>query len=257
MYQSFFEILTELAKAWRDGSKAVRGWLIAAAVLTGTALSLYVLSDAGLLPGFVARPIGSVLGGIGVAISLFLYARQKSLRQAEAERKVDEVERRFEANPTEPRAAWDLARVKLEVYLNRNLNQGMAIFWLTLFVMTVGFGLIGAGVWKAYEDPAALSPSVLAAVAGVLVNIIGASFLVVYSSTMDQARGYVAILERINAVGMAVQILESIDSGKPDLKAAATADLSKQLLSLYASSGNPTPSRRSSSGNPSEESRDA
>lgn len=233
MYQSLFEILTELARAWRDGTEKIRAWLVAAAVLLWVAAALFVLSDSGWLIRQIAQPIAAVLGGAGLAIGLSIYARQRSLQQAETERKIEAVERRYEANPTEPKAAWDLARVKLEVYLNRNLNQGMAVFWLTLLVMTVGFVLIGVGVWRVYETPSALAPSILAAVSGILINLIGASFLVVYRSTMEQARGYVSILERINAVGMAVQILESIDPSKSDLKAQATADLSKQLLSLY------------------------
>ena len=100
--------------------------------------------------------------------------------------------------------------------------------------MVVGFVLIGLGVYQLYRNPEAFKPSVLAASCGVIVNFIGATFLVLYRSTMSQATEYVAILERINAVGMSVQILESID-GDDKLKAQTTAEIAKQLLVLYSS----------------------
>ncbi|HEV7573439.1 MAG TPA: hypothetical protein VGQ21_18225, partial [Thermoanaerobaculia bacterium] len=157
----------------------------------------------------------------------------------------EQVERRYDEHPTEPKAAWDLARVKLELYLNRNLSQVTAIFWLTSFVMIVGFSLIGVGVWRIYRAPSELAPSALAAISGIVVNVIGATFLVIYRATMQQAKDYVTMLERINAVGMSVQILESIDPTKTDLKANATAELAKQLLTIYGSV-NTSPKKASS-----------
>ena len=53
---------------------------------------------------------------------------------------------------------------------------------------------------------------------------------------MQQAKDYVNVLERINAVGMSVQILESIQQDQSMLKDEAKAELAKKLLELY---GNP------------------
>ncbi|TOB56756.1 TRADD-N-associated membrane domain-containing protein, partial [Vibrio parahaemolyticus] len=76
--------------------------------------------------------------------------------------------------------------------------------------------------------------ALLSAVSGLLVNFIGATFLVLYKSTMSQAKEYVAILERINAVGMSVQVLEKIEDSNKTLKDQTISDLSKQLLTMYS-----------------------
>lgn len=112
-----------------------------------------------------------------------------------------------------------------------------SIFWLTVLVMLVGFALIGIGVGLVYQNPEALKASVLSAVSGVVVSFIGATFLTLYKSTMSQAAEYVAILERINAVGMSVQILETIENDEEKLKNQTTADIAKQLLVMYSDKG--------------------
>ena len=99
--------------------------------------------------------------------------------------------------------------------------------------MLVGFGLIIFGVYKVYSDPELLNPSILVTSTGVIVNFIGGTLLLIYRSTMNQAKGYVEVLERINAVGMSIQILESIDDKNLELKDSTTAE----LLKIYSKSG--------------------
>ena len=227
------KLLKELLLAWREG-----GWIMKVAigctVLAGAvALSLNLfgkvfwnireITDAG-------ATIFAVIGGV---IALVIFAYRRSIELTLNEEKVVRAEQRAQEHPDQPTAAWDLARIKLESYLNRNLNQVRSIFWLTAFVMIVGFGLIGYGVMRAFESPETLMPALLSSVSGLLVNFIGATFLVLYKSTMAQAKEYVAILERINAVGMSVQVLEKLDGANDDLKHSTTAELSKQLLFLY------------------------
>ncbi|CAM3283640.1 hypothetical protein VIOR103205_15960 [Vibrio ordalii] len=144
-----------------------------------------------------------------------------------------EVEERVKSNPNETQAAWDLARIKLESYIDRNLRQVRSIYFLTLIVMLVGFSLIGFGIYTVILNHSDLYAGVLSCASGVLVNFLGATFLVIYKSTMTQASDYVSMLERINAVGMSVQVLEKLDSPDKDLKHRAMADLSQQLLQLY------------------------
>ncbi|MEZ8918369.1 TRADD-N-associated membrane domain-containing protein [Vibrio lentus] len=60
------------------------------------------------------------------------------------------------------------------------MNYPLTLFWLTTLVMIVGFFLIGFGVVKAFENPDFLTPALLSAVSGLLVNFIGATFLVLY-----------------------------------------------------------------------------
>ncbi|HEV7572241.1 MAG TPA: hypothetical protein VGQ21_12145, partial [Thermoanaerobaculia bacterium] len=60
MYQSFFDILVELVRAWRDGSRRIRLALVIAAVLATIAFTLLMMVDAYLLIPRV-RPIASTL----------------------------------------------------------------------------------------------------------------------------------------------------------------------------------------------------
>ena len=51
---------------------------------------------------------------------------------------------------------------------------------------------------------------------------------------MVQAKDYVTMLERINAVGMSVQILETLGEDNRDFKNQTTAEIARQLLSMYS-----------------------
>jgi hypothetical protein len=50
---------------------------------------------------------------------------------------------------------------------------------------------------------------------------------------MEQAQGYVGMLERINAVGMAAQLLESMEESDPKERDTAKAELARRLLKMY------------------------
>lgn len=227
-------IAKELIQAWKEGGSRIRFSLIIAS------LSILVAFLANLAAGTliyyeIANALSTAFGVLGGAIALIVYLFQKSKEEDEQERRVEQAEQRVQDNPKEAQAAWDLARIKLESYLNRNLSQVRSIFWLTLLVMMAGFALVGVGVVNAFDDPEKLKPALLSAVTGILINFIGATFLALYKSTMNQAKDYVAILERINAVGMSVQILDKLEDANDDLKHKTTADISKQLLDLYKS----------------------
>jgi len=233
MLQVLLELFTELVRSWRSGGRVVRVWIIAAGALGLLAIVLAILAESGAIHRFLGSRLAALIGTSAAAIGLTIYGRQKSLERVQDEERLEAVERRYEENPNQPQAAWDLARTKLEAYLNRNLNQVQSIFWLTVSVMVVGFVLIGLGVWKVYTDATALRPAVVSACAGILVNAIAATFMLVYRSTMEQAKDYVTMLERINAVGMALQILATIDDQNNDIRPQATAEIAKQLLSVY------------------------
>ncbi len=234
--QFIFEIIKEMLTAWRVGRRIVRSVITTAIVLVMFAMIFAIIGKFFPYNQYlqsVAEGIATILGVIAGALALFVTAYQKSNEETKREERILEVEKRVQENPKETQAAWELARVKLESYLNRNLNQVRSIFWLTVFVMIVGFTLIGYGIFKIYENPETFNASLLATVSGLLINFIGATFLILYKSTMAQATDYVRILERINAVGMSVQILDTVEDDEMKLKQQATADLAKQLLTLY------------------------
>jgi len=51
---------------------------------------------------------------------------------------------------------------------------------------------------------------------------------------MSQTKDYVNVLERINAVGMSVQIIETISDENLKLKEETKAELARKLLELYS-----------------------
>jgi hypothetical protein len=231
MFDPYIDIATSLVDAWRRGTRFIRVVLFVSICLVAIAIVIVSLAEAGILNKQIATPIGGGLGVASALMALAMLAYRRALEREARVSRIEEVERRVIEDPKATQAAWELAQVKLENYLNRNLQQVWSIYWLTIIVMTIGFGLIGYGVFMVYQGPQNLTPSILAAVSGVLVNFIGASFLIVYRSTMEQAKEYVVILERINAVGMAVQILESIED--VDLRKKVMAEVAKELLSMY------------------------
>lgn len=167
-------------------------------------------------------------------VAVFLTDQRKSISDRANSLKLAEVEVRAREHPEKPQLAWDLARTKLESYLDRNLSQVRSIYWLTLLVMMFGFAFVMYGLFQASQDAAKLPVSVIAAASGVVISFIGGSFLLVFRSILSESRGYVTVLERINAVGMAVQVIANIPDSNADLKHATTANLAKQLLNLYA-----------------------
>lgn len=182
-------------------------------------------------PPRLAIMFASLAGGVtamGMIVEI-VGAKQRRLR-------LESVEQRYISHPEKPQYAWDVARTRLESYLDRNIAHLRSIFALTVLVMLVGFGIVAWGLFQATQNPDALSVPIIASASGVFISFIGGSFLLIFRSIMAQSKDYVVVLERINAVGMAVQVISGLpakeDSG---LRHEATAELAKQLLDLYSS----------------------
>ena len=234
-------LIKELRLAWKEGGKWGKFLLFVSFLVITVGALVDTLGPVVVYYARDARVVDAIakVFYVGGAILLFvIYSYRKSDEEFLKDTKIEEAEKRVQDNPKETRAAWDLARIKLESYLNRNLSQVRSIFWLTAFVMLVGFALIGYGVVQAFETPAdKFNAALLSSISGLLINFIGATFLILYKSTMAQAQEYVAILERINAVGMSVQVLEKLEGSNDELRHNTIADLSKQLLALYQQKG--------------------
>lgn len=222
---------------------SIRGLLTATLLVSlalGAGVTMWILLLKGKIPdgsqlwaavAMAAAFLGTIGGGAGL---LTITNRDVRARQdADYQREVAAVRERTGADGgmAAADASWELARVKLESYLNRNLDQVRAIFWLSVVLMTAGFCLIMFGVWLMLQGRT--DASMVGAGSGVLVEFIGASLLKLYQSIMGQARRYVQVLERINAVGMAVRILDGIDGTEHELKQRALVDVSRSLLQMY------------------------
>jgi hypothetical protein len=196
-----------------------------------------VQMDALLNIGKIAVIGGGIIFAIFVLLAIagfFLEAQEsRKLRRANEE-KLNVVEQRVLDEPGKPQLAWDLARAKLENYLDRNLSQVSSILWLTYIVMVAGFSLILYGLYKSFDSSGSVTIAVVGSASGVIISFIGGSFLLIYKSIIEQSSNYVSILERINAVGMAVQVLSGIPDDQAELKHKTTAQLASDLIKIYS-----------------------
>lgn len=226
-------IITALVNAVISGSRKFKIFFTLNSILLLTGFGVKFLADYGVIFHELGA-FGIILIGLSVAIFLGIYAYQTTIETQQAEAEIQTIKDRFNANPKEPTAAWELARIKLENYLNKNLSQVRWIFIWTVLIMIAGFIIIGYGIVNAYEPDAKIEAGLLTTASGIIVELIGATFLVIYKSTMSQAKEYVNVLERINAVGMSVQILDSIKDQDSNLQDQTRSELAKELLNLYA-----------------------
>lgn len=159
---------------------------------------------------------------------------------------INQALQRVKDEPEKAKPAWDLARVKLEQYFDRNLSQINYIFWLSVIVMVVGFSFIlfgisqtlipipkeiGSNIQEATTQTNNITPALVGSIAGIITEFIGATFLFIYRSTIQQALTYTKTLERINSVGMAMQILDTISNKSIDLQDKTKAEIVKMVLS--------------------------
>jgi hypothetical protein len=224
-------ILGGIAKAVITGSSKIRRWFFVAVGLGLIAFILLLLTERNIIAvGF--QILSASLGIISVIIILSIYAIQTLKEEIESKEKIEKVEKRVLEHPDESKVAWELASLKLEDYLTKNLKQLKSIFSWTVIIMILGFFIIGYGIFRAYDSSDSFKPTLLTLVSGLIIEFIGATFLIVYKSTVQQAKEYVNVLERINAVGMSVQIVDRIESNQ-QLKNETGAEIAKLLLQLY------------------------
>lgn len=228
------DIVKGLIKGLASSNSKLKLTVRFAIFLTMIAIVITIISKTDKSNGQLLETIAASIGVVAALIVLGIKAYGDAKEQEKREEKIENLEKEVKEKPTETKTAWELARLKLESYLNKNLQQVSSIFYLSVTVMIVGFGLIIFGVYKVYSNPKLMNPSILATCSGIVLNFIGGTFLLIYRSTMKQAKNYVDVLERINAVGMSIQILENISSKKEDLKDKTTAEIAKELLKIYS-----------------------
>jgi hypothetical protein len=180
--------------------------------------------------------IFSLAAAVSGAFSAFALKAIEEDSRARVEQKIEQFEIKAAQEPEKTKLAWDLARVKLEAYFDRNLSQVRMIFFVAMFVMVVGFIFVLSGISIAFHKPESMRPSYISSISGIITQFIGLTFMLIYRSTMAQANQFMEVLERINAVGMAVQILDTIPEGEVQLKNSTRAQIAALLLSPAAKS---------------------
>lgn len=162
----------------------------------------------------------------------------------------NEARARLEQSPNKIQPAWELGKSQLQGYIQTNVSQIRWIFFYSVTVMIIGFFIIvsAAGydvirtqtpsdtneveeVTQANVNP---TVSIAVVISGVIVEFIGATFLFVYRSSWQHAQFYADKLERMNNIGMAMQILDSISDteGNETNIIQAKIDIAKQLLKI-------------------------
>jgi hypothetical protein len=179
--------------------------------------------------------------GALTAISMFVLSalmhlglRRAQVQSQRLEAKIADAELKVENQPEKARPAWILAQTKLEAYFDRNLQQVNQVFYVAVAVMFVGFCFVMTGVVMSFNESKVTAVEIVASGAGVITEFIGATFMVIYKSTMAQANEFMAVLERINTVGMTVQVLDSIPEADADLKNKTRANIVELLLKANA-----------------------
>ncbi len=162
----------------------------------------------------------------------------------EQAQKIKETEEKIEEAQSKIRNfSWNMANASLEKYYQRNLMEVQVIFMTSVVVMILGFLLILASLAiTLYDLNPAESPNrspdtevaergevepsqesatatsvvnpnsdvaTIGVIAGILTNFIGATFMIVYRSTVREASRYSNSLNRINDVGIAMDILNT------------------------------------------------
>src|SRR5262245_57422183 len=166
-----------------------------------------------------------------VVFMLYFVSRDSKEQLKTSQDKIAKAETNIKENPEKAKPAWDLARTTLEAYFSRNISQIAHIFWLSVVVFISGFLIIIWGIYQAIKSPSIQIAPIVATSAGIITEFVGATFLFIYRSTIKQAMDYSKTLERINSVGMAMQILDTIpECAKNDDIKSKTKSILVELL---------------------------
>jgi putative ubiquitin-RnfH superfamily antitoxin RatB of RatAB toxin-antitoxin module len=196
--------------------------------VTSVLAGALVIAFMGWLPKeTIFPPVAGVLAAVTAYV--FGVRRDEALDQMRQVR-IEKLELKVEEEPEKVKFAWDLARIKLETYFDRNLDQVRMIFFVAVAVMVVGFGFVLWGIQLAIRNPESVKIAIVASASGILTQFIGLTFMAIYRSTMLQATQFMSVLERINTVGMAVQILDSMKDTSSELKDLTRVDIIRLLL---------------------------
>jgi len=186
----------------------------------------------GIINYSIGLPLTFLFGSISISISAQYFINRRKKREKEIENKINALETKRESQPKKTEYSWELARIKLEAYFDRNLSQINSIFWISIIIMIVGFGFIIWGIIISINNNEILPITYTASIAGILTEFIGATFMLIYRSTVKQASQNMNVLERINQVGMAIQILDAIPDTEKKLQSETRAEITKLLLNM-------------------------
>src|SRR5689334_13051337 len=133
---TFLELIFKyIFNAWKKGDKRARRIIKIAATLAGIGFAIFLIGST-VFPSdsIQARIINNLTIGVTVIVGTLLLisaAYGETIKEEEIKNKIEEKEKRVRENPQVPQAAWDLARTKLESYLDKNIAQVRSVFALS------------------------------------------------------------------------------------------------------------------------------
>jgi hypothetical protein len=105
--------------------------------------------------------------------------------------------------------------------------------------MLVGFGIIIWGVSASITSESNTLPAIISTISGIITEFIGATFLAMYKSTIKQAADYMTVLTKTSSVGIAMQILDTIDENgnESSVKTQTKVKVVEKLMDQASSKG--------------------
>jgi hypothetical protein len=172
-----------------------------------------------------------VCASIFVVITLCMFLLDNRLRamRKRQEARIAHARELADSNPEQTRFAWQLARARLENYFDRNLLQVNLVFWVAISVMAAGFSVLLWGLENLLKGGTGVGIAISTA-SGVLTEFLGATLMIIYRTTIQQANDYIRVLDRINNVGMAMQVLDQIAEEPSEFKNEVRAQIIDRLL---------------------------
>lgn len=144
----YTSLIGSLLKAWQTRERYIRLAIVMAMISMCFALLTVLLAKPGIIEKKFADIAGVFLTATSAILAMGVIAYQNLLEEQAKQSEIASVQERVFEHPEKPQFAWDLARTKLENYLDRNLAQVQSIYRLTLFVMLCGFGFIVYGLYR-------------------------------------------------------------------------------------------------------------
>lgn len=230
-------IFTTIAKGFTSDDKRERGILRFIGILVIITLIISVLFSFFNDNKKILNILSAIVTVISITVLLSFFALnriQVEKDNIKKEKIIGKAESILEQNPNETKAAWTIAKAKIETYIENNIKQVTSSFNVCVILIVIGFIMIVSGIVSVYLQNDA-NGSMLIIVAGVIVDFIGATVLIVLKNVFNQSKDYLIALERINAVGMCLQVIELIEEKKESTKKdKVKANIAKRILSMYS-----------------------
>lgn len=151
--------------------------------------------------------------------------------EAKASEERQSAEKKFEETKT-PEDALNRDFSVLNEYYTINQSQARSSFRWAIFSMFLGLGTIVAGIWFFYlrtAQPDKFMAS-LSTAAGVVINLISALYLYLYSKTQDRSLLYYEQLARLKRIALAMSLVK--EYANPEQQAVARDLVVHQLLEV-------------------------